>query len=102
MSELAAIAWNSIVLERVGDSDGERVQARLAVDGRPYDDQVAFISFNAPKGGLTREAVFGDKKWRLALALQQEIFHLAVPGMQLPIYLGGTIHHLRSADREPA
>jgi hypothetical protein len=102
MSELAAIAWNSVVLERVGDSDGERVQARLAVDGRPYDDQVAFISFHAPKGGLTRETVFGDKKWRLALALQQEIFHLAAPGMQLPIYLDGEVHHLRSAHREAA
>ncbi|GIL39054.1 hypothetical protein [Roseiterribacter gracilis] len=102
MAELATIAWNSVVLERVGDSDGERVQARLAMDGRPYDDQVAFVSFAAPNGPLTRESIFGDKKWRLALALQQEIFHLAAPGLQLPIYIGGTAHHLRSADREAA
>lgn len=102
MTELATIAWNSVVLERVGDSDGERVQARLAMDGRPYDDQVAFISFAAPKGSLNREAIFGDKMWRIALALQQEIFHLAAPGHQLPIYIDGQIHHLRGSDREAA
>jgi hypothetical protein len=102
MSELATIAWNSVVIERVGDSDGERLQARLAVDGRPYDDQLAFISFDARPGGLTRESVFGDRKWRLALALQQELFHLAAPGMQLPIYLEGTVHHLRAAERDGA
>jgi hypothetical protein len=102
MTGLATIAWNSVVLERVGDSDGERVQARLAVDGRPYDDQVAVVSFEAPPGGLTRQTVFGDRKWRLALALQQEIFHLAAPGMQLPIYLDGTVHHLRAVERETA
>jgi hypothetical protein len=102
MVELATIAWNSVVLERVGDSDGERVQARLAMDGRPYDDQVAFVSFAAPQGPMTREAIFGNKIWRLALALQQEIFHLAAPGHPLPIYIDGVAHYLRAAEREAA
>jgi hypothetical protein len=102
MSDLASLAWNSVVLERVGDSEGERVQARLAVDGRAFDDQVAFVSFNAPRGPLTREVIFGDKRWRLALALQQEIFHLAAPGHSMPIYLGGEVQYLRAREREAA
>ncbi len=93
--------WNSLVLEQISDTDGHRVELKLAVDGVAPDGQLALHSASMPQSGLNRQAIFGDRGWRLVLALQQEMYRLIDPGSSMPIYLDGTAQYLRAPTRDP-
>jgi hypothetical protein len=93
--------WNSLVLEPISDTDGHRIELKLAVDGVAPDGQLALHTTSMPKAGLNRQAIFGDRAWRIVLALQQEMYRLIDPGSAMPIYLDGTAQYLRAPSRDP-